>query len=50
MSESVIFVTGSKESGDTTTIESVADLLEGQLQCVITDWLARVEQEPDRLS
>ena len=29
------------------TIESVADILERELQAVITDWLYRVEQEPD---
>ena len=29
------------------TIESVADILERELQAVITDWLHRVEQEPD---
>ena len=28
-------------------IESVADILERELQSVITDWLYRVEQEPD---
>ena len=41
------FVTGPRESGDTTTVESVADILERELQFVIVDWLARVEQEPD---
>ena len=47
MSKPVEFVTGPKESGDTATIESVADILERELQSVIVDWLARVEQEPD---
>jgi len=47
MSKTVEFVTGPRESGDTTTIESVADVLERELQTVIVDWLARVEQEPD---
>jgi len=47
MSKTVEFVTGPRESGDTTTIESVADVLERELQSVIVDWLARVEQEPD---
>jgi hypothetical protein len=47
MSKSVEFVTGPRESGDTTTIESVADILERELKSVIVDWLARVEQEPD---
>ncbi|MGA2429334.1 MAG: hypothetical protein ABSH13_12615 [Candidatus Acidiferrum sp.] len=41
------FVTAFRESGNTTTVESVADILERELQFVITDWLARVEQEPD---
>ena len=47
MSESVEFVTGPRESENPATIESVADILERELQSVITDWLARVEQEPD---
>jgi hypothetical protein len=34
-------------SGDAVGIESVADILERELQSVIADWLARVEQEPD---
>jgi hypothetical protein len=29
------------------TIESVADIIERELQSVTVDWLARVEQEPD---
>jgi hypothetical protein len=36
-----------KATGGAATIESVADILERELQSVITDWLARVEQEPD---
>jgi hypothetical protein len=47
VSKSVQFVTGTRESGDTATFESVADILERELQSVIVDWLARVEQEPD---
>jgi hypothetical protein len=47
MSESAKFVTGPRERGDPATVESVADILERELQSVITDWLARVEQEPD---
>ena len=47
MSESAKFVTGPRERGDTATVESVADILERELQPVIADWLARVEQEPD---
>jgi hypothetical protein len=47
MSKSAEFVTGPRENAGTATIESVADILERELQTVITDWLARVEQEPD---
>jgi hypothetical protein len=47
MSKSAEFVTGPRENAGTATIESVADILERELQSVITDWLARVEQEPD---
>ena len=47
MSKSAEFVTGSRESADTATIESVADILERELQAVIVDWLARVEEQPD---
>jgi hypothetical protein len=47
MSKIVEFTTGPRENGDTASIESVADILERELQPVIVDWLARVEQEPD---
>ena len=47
MSKSAEFVTGLRASADTASIESVADILERELQAVIVDWLARVEQEPD---
>jgi hypothetical protein len=47
MSKSVEFVTGPRETGHTTTTESVAEILERELDAVIVDWLARVEQEPD---
>jgi len=47
MSKSAEFVTGPRESADTASIESVADILERELQAVIVDWLARVEEEPD---
>jgi hypothetical protein len=47
MSKSAEFVTGPRENAGTATIESVADILERELHSVITDWLARVEQEPD---
>ena len=40
-------VTAAKATGGAATIESVADIIERELQSVITDWLARVEQEPD---
>jgi hypothetical protein len=36
-----------KATGGAATLESVADIPERELQTVITDWLARVEQEPD---
>jgi len=45
MSKSEVFVTGSRDSGG--TIESVANILERELQSVISDWLLRVEQETD---
>ena len=41
------YVTGPSESSHADSIESVADILERELQTVIVDWLARVEQEPD---
>jgi hypothetical protein len=47
MNKSAEFVTGPRENGGTATIECVADILERELQTVITDWLARVEQAPD---
>ena len=47
MSESEQFVTGPRERGDPAAVESVADILEREVQPVIADWLARVEQEPD---
>jgi len=47
MSKAAEFVTGPRGNGDAASIESVADILERELQTVIADWLARVEQEPD---
>jgi hypothetical protein len=44
MSTSEVFVTGSRDRG---AIESVANILERELESVISDWLARVEREPD---
>jgi hypothetical protein len=42
MSKSEVFVTGSRDR-----VESVANILERELPAVISDWLARVEQEAD---
>ena len=47
MTKSTEFVIGPRENAGTATVESVADILERELQSVITDWLVRVEQEPD---
>ena len=47
MSESVEIVTGPRTRRDTATIESVASILERELQSVISDWLARVDQESE---
>jgi hypothetical protein len=47
MNKTSEYVTGPRESSDVASIESVADILERELQSVIADWLARVEQEPD---
>jgi hypothetical protein len=41
------FVTSGSGRADVSTIESVADILERELQSVIVDWLARVDEEPD---
>jgi len=46
MTKSVGSAGAAKVTG-TATIESVADIIERELQSVITDWLFRVEQEPD---
>jgi hypothetical protein len=47
VTKSIGSVGAAKATGGATTIESVADILERELQNVIADWLARVEQEPD---
>jgi hypothetical protein len=47
MSKSVEFVNGPRAGPATASMESVADILERELQSVIADWLVRVEQEPD---
>ena len=38
---------GQTKATGAATIECVADIIERELQSVITDWLFRVEQEPD---
>jgi hypothetical protein len=47
VSKSVEFVADSGGPPNSALIESVADILERELQALITDWLARVEQQPD---
>jgi hypothetical protein len=47
MTKTVASVGGPNGSGGAATIESVADILERELQPVIVDWLSRVQQEPD---
>jgi hypothetical protein len=47
MTQSVRPAGAAKANGGAATIESVADILDRELQSVIVDWLARVEQEPD---
>src|SRR5258708_16823725 len=47
MTKIVASVAGPNGSGGASTIESVADIIERELQTVIVEWLARVEQEPD---
>src|SRR6202795_3633304 len=41
------FVTGTRENNHAGSSESVADILERELQSVIVDWLSRGEHEPD---
>src|ERR1700687_3754134 len=47
MIKTVESASASNGSGGAVSIESVADILERELQAVIEDWLFRVEQEPD---
>ena len=47
MSNPVESATGSKGSGGTVVVDSVADILERELQPLIEAWLARVEKESD---
>ena len=47
MTKSIGSKGAAKATGGAITIESVADIIERELQSVITDWLFRVDQEPD---
>ena len=47
MTKSIGSAGAAKATGGAATIESVADILERELQSVIADWLIRVDQEPD---
>ena len=47
MTKSIGSAGAAKATGGAATIESVADIIERELQPLIEDWLYRVEQEPD---
>src|ERR1700694_2721757 len=47
MMKTAATLAGPNGSGGAVRIESVADIIERELQSVIADWLFRVEQEPD---
>jgi hypothetical protein len=47
MTKSAEFVTSPREYADHPSTASVPDILEREMQTVISDWLARVEHEPD---
>ena len=47
MTKSIGLAGAAKATGGAASIESVADIIERELQAVIVDWLARVEREPD---
>jgi len=47
MEESINSARGASENNGASPSESVADILERQLDQVIAEWLARVEKEPD---
>jgi hypothetical protein len=47
MTQSIRYAGAAKANGGAAAIDSVADILDRELQSVIVDWLARVEQEPD---
>jgi len=47
MTKSIGSAGAAKATGGAATIESVADILDRELESVIADWLKRVELEPD---
>jgi hypothetical protein len=47
MTTTVESAQGSRAIASTVAVESVADILERELQTVIKEWLVRVEKEPD---
>ncbi len=47
MTKSIGVAGAANGTGGAASIESVADIIERELDAVIADWLARVEQEPD---
>src|ERR1700674_2585682 len=47
MTKSIGSAGAAKATGGAATIESVADIIERELQPLIEDWLYRIEQEPD---
>jgi hypothetical protein len=47
VAKSIASAGAAKSTSGAATIESVADVLERELQPLIADWLKRVEQEPD---
>jgi hypothetical protein len=47
MIKSVESAASPKKKGDAHETENLADILEGEIDAVIEDWLSRVEKEPD---
>jgi hypothetical protein len=47
VAKSIGLARAAKATGGGAGIESVADIIDRELQAVIADWLARIEQEPD---
>ena len=41
---------GSNGNGGVASVETVADILERELQTLIKEWLIRVEKEPDLMA